>query len=544
MLFYSKGKFQCLVQLSTLPVAVCYGCGVTSKDAQASAAQNALEYLKIMTKKWASASLLPAVTINCKPPRNLASKNQNNNVNVKILSSNSQISNRRKSGQKLDNISNKCRASKLSIRTTSKDATFAIATSANSITAGKINSSKKNNGNNDGNFKSSEQHTTKNASIVGTKQHSSSTFSSMRAIGTCVNSAAHENPIKPKDYAAKKFSGETDSSINNYPIQSDYKEVSVNNPDYKSRSSSGSTSMSAANLPLRFATQSSSSASASALHRENHTPSSTSYQSGAVSRNDNSAFAVARKALEQQSSTPKMAPTNFPPLRAPQSIVNVRHPLLTDARTKHNETVGSLAKSKLNVMSSLQSGVKDLDHGRQTFHGYGTSSIASIPSVQNLNNAVTASISPYPRSDPFPQPTVTSVLFSDTAQFPQSPPYNTTQLSQLNQYQTYDPGSFATTPVNVNPVMPQFSTESSIPYPQYENPPQFVQPNHYPTADMTNSQYQYQTAGVGQIQDSSMFIQSLQSPIAVTDQYAAPNYARTVRTELIPHLRRPSRFNK
>ncbi|XP_012169165.1 interferon-inducible double-stranded RNA-dependent protein kinase activator A homolog isoform X3 [Bombus affinis] len=46
-----SGKYQCLVQLSTLPVAVCYGCGVTSKDAQASAAQNALEYLKIMTKK-------------------------------------------------------------------------------------------------------------------------------------------------------------------------------------------------------------------------------------------------------------------------------------------------------------------------------------------------------------------------------------------------------------------------------------------------------------------------------------------------------------
>lgn len=46
-----SGKCQCLVQLSTLPVAVCYGYGATSKDAQASAAQNALEYLKIMTKK-------------------------------------------------------------------------------------------------------------------------------------------------------------------------------------------------------------------------------------------------------------------------------------------------------------------------------------------------------------------------------------------------------------------------------------------------------------------------------------------------------------
>ncbi|KPJ15262.1 putative ATP-dependent DNA helicase HFM1 [Papilio machaon] len=45
------GRSQCLVQLSTLPVAVCYGSGLTSKDAQSSAAQNALEYLKIMTKK-------------------------------------------------------------------------------------------------------------------------------------------------------------------------------------------------------------------------------------------------------------------------------------------------------------------------------------------------------------------------------------------------------------------------------------------------------------------------------------------------------------
>lgn len=45
------GRCQCLVQLSTLPVAVCYGSGLTSKDAQARAALNALEYLKIMTKK-------------------------------------------------------------------------------------------------------------------------------------------------------------------------------------------------------------------------------------------------------------------------------------------------------------------------------------------------------------------------------------------------------------------------------------------------------------------------------------------------------------
>lgn len=46
-----SGLSQCLVQLSTLPVAVCQGCGHDSKEAQASAARNALEYLKIMTKK-------------------------------------------------------------------------------------------------------------------------------------------------------------------------------------------------------------------------------------------------------------------------------------------------------------------------------------------------------------------------------------------------------------------------------------------------------------------------------------------------------------
>lgn len=45
-----SGQFQCLVQLSTLPVAVCQGSGKTSKIAQTSAARNALEYLKIMTK--------------------------------------------------------------------------------------------------------------------------------------------------------------------------------------------------------------------------------------------------------------------------------------------------------------------------------------------------------------------------------------------------------------------------------------------------------------------------------------------------------------
>lgn len=45
-----NGRSQCLVQLSTLPVAVCQGSGATTEEAQNQAARNALEYLKIMTK--------------------------------------------------------------------------------------------------------------------------------------------------------------------------------------------------------------------------------------------------------------------------------------------------------------------------------------------------------------------------------------------------------------------------------------------------------------------------------------------------------------
>ena len=43
-------KWQCLVQLTTLPVAVCYGSGANPQEAQSSAARNALEYLKILIK--------------------------------------------------------------------------------------------------------------------------------------------------------------------------------------------------------------------------------------------------------------------------------------------------------------------------------------------------------------------------------------------------------------------------------------------------------------------------------------------------------------
>jgi len=44
-------QIQCLVQLSTLPVAVCYGVGNDIKSANNDAARNALNYLKMMTKR-------------------------------------------------------------------------------------------------------------------------------------------------------------------------------------------------------------------------------------------------------------------------------------------------------------------------------------------------------------------------------------------------------------------------------------------------------------------------------------------------------------
>lgn len=492
--------------------------------------------------------LLPAVTVNCKSTQNksLLSKSQNNGTTTKILASSNPLSDKGKTDrQKIEQMGNKSRLPKSSVRPVTagslRTKTSVLAaigrTSGVAVAAGRLNPPLKKNEESNDNLSCTADQPLKPAPISATNQPSSS-FGSVRGVTACIGSAvSHDVVPKPKDYSTKKFASEIQSKMKNYQIQSDYKETAMTSQNYKPRSSTAIN-----NLSTRFVNQST---VRSTLQREPTACSSVHQQSRPASRNENTAFAVARKALEQQNPAAKMTPINFPPLRAPQSIVNVRHPFVTEARTKHNEIGGPSGKSKLNTASSLQTGIKDLDHNRQTFHSYGAASqIAGVPNVPSLSN-VTANISPYPRPETFPQPTVASVLFPDTAQFPQSPPFSTTQIGQLNQYQTYDPGSFATTPVNVNQVIPQFSAENSIPYPQYDNPPpQFVQPNHYPTADMANSQYQYQAAGVSQIQDSPMFIQSLQSPIAVTDQYAPPNYARAVRTELIPRLRRASRFNK
>ncbi|XP_064613874.1 interferon-inducible double-stranded RNA-dependent protein kinase activator A homolog isoform X2 [Liolophura sinensis] len=43
-----SGMRQCLVQLSTMPVAVCHGTGATIDDAHGQAAHNTLQYLKVM----------------------------------------------------------------------------------------------------------------------------------------------------------------------------------------------------------------------------------------------------------------------------------------------------------------------------------------------------------------------------------------------------------------------------------------------------------------------------------------------------------------
>ena len=45
------GKRQCLIQLSSMPIAVCHGSGSTPDEARVDAALNALQYLLIMTEK-------------------------------------------------------------------------------------------------------------------------------------------------------------------------------------------------------------------------------------------------------------------------------------------------------------------------------------------------------------------------------------------------------------------------------------------------------------------------------------------------------------
>ena len=46
-----RGLYQCMVQLSTVPVAVCFGDDEDATQAKQAAARDALDYLKLMTRK-------------------------------------------------------------------------------------------------------------------------------------------------------------------------------------------------------------------------------------------------------------------------------------------------------------------------------------------------------------------------------------------------------------------------------------------------------------------------------------------------------------
>ncbi|XP_043270371.1 uncharacterized protein, partial [Venturia canescens] len=296
--------------------------------------------------------------------------------------------------------------------------------------------------------------------------------------------------------------------------------------DYKSNGNGISTSA------ARYTGQSQSS-----HHRDNHQIVTSSQQNSRTSGRENLSSLITGNADQRnvQKTTNYQSPGNL------QRYVEARYSFVSEERNKHSDCNSSNVKMKTELNSIRNGGVKDLTYSGQSFHGYGSSSIRASMSVQNISNVQPTNITPYVRPDSYASATaVANVLFPDNSQFSQSSTYNHNQVGQLNQYQPYDPSSYSSTPVNS--VLTQYSPENTIAYSQYENPPQFVQTNHYPANEITNSQFQFQTGGVGQIQDSPVYLQSLSSPIA--EQYAASNYARAVRTELLPRLRAPPRFNK
>lgn len=79
----SSGDHQCLVQLSTLPVAVCYGIGRDQACANNNAAKNALNYLKLMTKKSVASSADNNAAAKKSPMAAAAKQSSSNNVNKK-----------------------------------------------------------------------------------------------------------------------------------------------------------------------------------------------------------------------------------------------------------------------------------------------------------------------------------------------------------------------------------------------------------------------------------------------------------------------------
>lgn len=50
-LLYFIGEYHCLLQIASLPVAVCFGTGKTKEEAKISSARNALNFIQLMSKK-------------------------------------------------------------------------------------------------------------------------------------------------------------------------------------------------------------------------------------------------------------------------------------------------------------------------------------------------------------------------------------------------------------------------------------------------------------------------------------------------------------
>lgn len=336
-----------------------------------------------------------------------------------------------------------------------------------------------------------------------TSQTCTTLVGSVRVVNSRVDDGAHESStnVNKKDYPVKKLSDEIDTESINYRIEMDFKETVsvVTNQDYESRSGD------AINDTLFDETF------VQALQRDD--PTCSNVQSRPVSRNDSTAFAVAKRALELQQKKPltKISQIIFPPLRAPQSIVNVRHPSITDAKmTKHEETIGPISES-----------TRELEREKKTSNNQDTSQISGISNVRDPCDVA-------------------------LSQLTQSPSFSTTQIDQSNQHQNYDPDdSFADSPVNDNPMIPRFSGENSVPCTLYENPSEFVQTDRYSATDRPNDQYQCQSTGVGKIQNATMFIRnlkSLRSPITVAERQAA-NSTKTAKAESTSRSKMPSKSN-
>ncbi|KAJ8675323.1 hypothetical protein QAD02_011109 [Eretmocerus hayati] len=216
-----------------------------------------------------------------------------------------------------------------------------------------------------------------------------------------------------------------------------------------------------------------------------------------------------RKNLQQS----KSVPSNFPPLHSPQSIVNVRHPLVTNSWSKQNDVNlnNGLNPTHVNGETHVEDDMNAISYHRLKPSGLSLPPFTSGP-------------------DSFSQATeLTSTLLSDAGQFSQSH-----SLYLADQYQTYERRSYHSNGLNLS----EYS-ENDISFSQYDGGA-FVQSGH-PFADVNNGQYQYQANGISQVHESQIFARNT---ISVANHSSTPSYATAVRSDLIPRPRLLSRFYK